>query len=65
MTSYYIGVDVGTASIRAGLVRQDGVLVCHSNRPIEIWHYDQDYYEQSSDDIWKNVCETVKVFFVN
>lgn len=61
MSIYYIGVDVGTASVRAGLVRKDGVLVCHSNRAIEICHYENDFYEQSSLEVWEKVCQVVKV----
>ena len=58
---YYIGVDVGTASVRAALVSSDGKIVCSASRPIQIWQPQPDYYEQSSEDIWQNVCTVVKV----
>ncbi|XP_031557466.1 FGGY carbohydrate kinase domain-containing protein-like isoform X2 [Actinia tenebrosa] len=60
MDSYYIGVDVGTSSVRAGLVSSNGRLIDYCSRPLQIWHYGSDYYEQSSKEIWTNVCEVVK-----
>ena len=62
MSPYYIGVDVGTASVRAGLVTAEGAVVKNSTRPIEIWHDEGHFYEQSSDNIWEKLCEVVKVF---
>ncbi|KAJ7330599.1 hypothetical protein OS493_022214 [Desmophyllum pertusum] len=58
--SYYIGVDVGTASVRAALVASDGKIVSCASRPLQIWQPLPDYYEQSSEDIWSNVCLVVK-----
>lgn len=58
---YYIGVDVGTGSVRAALVSSDGKIVSSATRPLQIWRPLPDYYEQSSEDIWKNVCTVVKV----
>lgn len=59
--TYYIGVDVGTASVRAALVTSDGKIVTCATRPLQIWKPLPDYYEQSSEDIWSNVCSVVKV----
>ena len=58
---YYIGVDVGTASVRAALVASDGKIVSCATRPLQIWQPLPDYYEQSSEDVWSNVCLVVKV----
>ena len=58
---YYIGVDVGTASVRAALVASDGKIVSCATRPLQIWQPLPDYYEQSSQDVWRNVCLVVKV----
>ena len=58
---YYIGVDVGTASVRAALVASDGKIVSCATRPLQIWQPLPDYYEQSSEDVWRNVCLVVKV----
>lgn len=57
---YYIGVDVGTVSVRSALFDNSGRLVKESNRVIQIWSPKPDYYEQSSDDIWNGVLHTVK-----
>ena len=61
MESYYIGVDVGTASVRAALITHDGRIVSSATKPLQIWQPLTDYYEQSSEDVWRNVCLVVKV----
>ena len=58
---YYIGVDVGTASVRAALVSSNGKIVSSAIRPLKIWKSQPNYFEQSSEDIWRNVCTVVKV----
>ena len=58
---FYIGIDVGTASVRAALVSGDGKIVSSASRALQIWHSLPDFYEQSSEDIWENVCAVVKV----
>ena len=63
MASYYIGVDVGTTSVRACtmLLQNWNVRVIDtSTREIEIWNELPDHYEQSSDDIWAAVVTCVK-----
>ncbi|KAM7444684.1 hypothetical protein ABFA07_006777 [Porites harrisoni] len=57
---YYIGVDVGTASVRAALVSSNGKIVSSAIRPLKIWKSQPNYFEQSSEDIWGNVCTVVK-----
>ena len=58
---YYVGVDVGTASVRAALVSRNGKIVSSAIRPLKIWKSQPNYFEQSSEDIWRNVCTVVKV----
>ncbi len=58
---YYIGVDVGTASVRAGLVDSRGTLVTTATQPIKIVEPQPDFYEQSTEDIWQSCCSVVKV----
>ncbi|XP_050978967.1 FGGY carbohydrate kinase domain-containing protein [Labeo rohita] len=60
MSSYYVGVDVGTASVRAALVTRDGHVKHTAEEPIDIWEPCADHYEQSSEDIWSKCCRTVK-----
>jgi D-ribulokinase len=50
-----IGVDVGTADVRAGLFDAHGALLATARRPIAVWHEAGDIVEQSSADIW-NAC---------
>lgn len=56
---YYIGVDVGSGSVRACLV-QDGVLLAESERPISREELKPNHITQSSVLIWKMICNTVQ-----
>ena len=56
----YIGIDVGTGSVRAALVSDIGQVLHTSVMPIKIHNPKQDFYEQSSTDIWGAVCHTVR-----
>ncbi|KAI0699834.1 Pentulose kinase [Cytidiella melzeri] len=60
--AYYIGVDVGTGSARAALVKQDGTLVASSTVETQTWRDPQDHriFEQSTTDIWNAISKTVK-----
>ena len=60
--SYFVGVDVGTRSVRAGLVAPDGRVVKSLSRDIQIWRPGPDMYEQSSQDVWHNLCIAIKVY---
>jgi FGGY-family pentulose kinase len=60
MTPSYVGVDVGTGSARAGVFDRDGVLLGQASHPIQLWRPEQDFAEQSSDDIWAAVCQAVR-----
>jgi len=53
----FIGVDVGTASARAGIFDRDGRLLATARHPIQLWHEPGDIVEQSSEDIWQ-ACAT-------
>uniref|UniRef100_A0ABM5G813 FGGY carbohydrate kinase domain-containing protein isoform X3 n=1 Tax=Pogona vitticeps TaxID=103695 RepID=A0ABM5G813_9SAUR len=58
--NYYVGIDVGTVSVRAAVVDQFGTLVAYADQPIQIWAPQPDHYEQSSDDIWAACCTVTK-----
>ena len=60
MEQAFIGVDVGTASARAGMFAADGRLLATARRPIAIWHEAGDIVEQSSADIWTACTEAVR-----
>lgn len=51
MASYFIGVDVGTGSARAGVFDLNGRMVGQASRAIEIYRPQADFVEQSSDNI--------------
>lgn len=57
---YYVGVDVGSGSVRAALVTRDGCVKATAEESITVWTPQPDYYEQSSEDIWRKCCNTVK-----
>lgn len=58
---YYVGVDVGTASVRAALVSRSGLLKSIAQEPISIWEPHTHHYVQSSTEIWEKCCTVVKV----
>lgn len=60
MTQYFLGVDVGTGSARAGLFDAAGDMLSSAKRDIKIWHEADNIVEQSSNDIWQAVCESVR-----
>ncbi|BFZ16497.1 hypothetical protein BsWGS_19536 [Bradybaena similaris] len=60
MADYYIGVDVGTASVRACVVDAVGQILSVAVEEITIWNPQPDHYQQSSDEIWSAVIKTVR-----
>lgn len=58
---YYVGIDVGTGSVRAALVDQRGILLAFAERPIKKWEPQFNHHEQSSEDIWAACCHVTKV----
>ena len=57
---YYIGIDVGTGSARAGVFDNSGRMIAMAAQDIETWHPQAEYAEQSSDDIWRACCSAVR-----
>lgn len=56
----YVGVDVGTGSARAGVFTATGDLLGSHKTDIRLWRAQGDIAEQSSDDIWRAVCGSVR-----
>jgi D-ribulokinase len=56
----FIGVDVGTASARAGVFDERGRLLATARHPIAIWREPGDIVEQSSEDIWSACVSAVR-----
>ncbi|OWF34919.1 FGGY carbohydrate kinase domain-containing protein-like [Mizuhopecten yessoensis] len=57
---YYLGVDVGTGSVRSALVSGQGRVVSIATKSIKIWSPQTNHYEQSSKNVWSAVVETVQ-----
>src|SRR6185503_18526903 len=49
---HYLGVDVGTGSVRAAIFDASGARAGLGVAPIRIFRPEEDFVEQSSDDIW-------------
>ena len=60
MARYYVGIDVGTGSARAGIFDEHGQRVGLASRAIQTWRPRPDFVEQSSDDIWRACAEAVQ-----
>jgi FGGY-family pentulose kinase len=51
--AFYLGIDVGTGSVRAGIFDAAGVMRGTGFREILLFRPQEDFVEQSSDDIWR------------
>ena len=60
MSEYFIGIDVGTGSARAGIFTENGKMLSAASKEIRMWKYENDFVEQSSNDIWASICYSVK-----
>ncbi len=56
----YLGVDVGTGSVRAGLFDGQGARRGLGVSEIRTWREGADFVEQSSDDIWRAAGDAVR-----
>lgn len=63
-SNYFIGVDVGSGSVRAALVTSNGCVKKVAVKEIQTWKPKVDHFEQSSNDIWMKCLETIKVITV-
>lgn len=59
-TVYFLGIDVGTGSARAGVFDVAGTLLGSAKNDIKLFRNGPHVAEQSSDDIWDCVCASVK-----
>jgi FGGY-family pentulose kinase len=56
----FLGIDVGTGSVRAALFDGAGQRIGLATHAIQIWRPRDDFVEQSSDDIWLAVSSAVR-----
>jgi FGGY-family pentulose kinase len=57
---YFLGIDVGTGSARAGIFDARGKSMSQAVHPITTWRPKTDFVQQSSEDIWQACCIVVK-----
>ena len=57
---FYLGVDVGTGSARAGVFRSDGRMVGSGTHPIRAWKPKPGFMEQSTEDIWQSCARAIR-----
>ena len=53
LAEYFLGVDVGTGSARAGIFDATGKMLGAASEAIQIFRPQEDFVEQSSQDIWR------------
>lgn len=61
-SQFFLGVDVGTSSVRALLINGRGKRIALIDKPIKIWSSPDimvGHYEQSTEDIWASVVKCV------
>jgi len=58
--SAFLGIDVGTGSVRAALFDARGRRLGLGTHPIQMWRPKDDFVEQSSDDIWRAAAAAVR-----
>ncbi|MDG1702303.1 MAG: FGGY-family carbohydrate kinase [Opitutae bacterium] len=54
--NYFLGIDIGTGSARAGIFDEHGQLIGHAVESIKTWKPKADFVEQSSENIWEAIC---------
>jgi D-ribulokinase len=58
--SHFLGIDVGTGSARAGVFDSAGTMLASAKRDIALFIEPGEIAEQSSEDIWRAVCASVR-----
>ncbi|EMF11441.1 ribulokinase [Sphaerulina musiva SO2202] len=58
--NHYIGIDVGTGSARACIMNDRGDIVGLASENIGLWQPETGFYEQSTTNIWKCICNSIQ-----
>jgi len=57
---YFVGVDVGTGSARAGVFDSTGKKLGSASHDIDTYLPEANFVQQSSENIWQAVCQSVR-----
>ena len=57
---YFIGIDVGTGSARAGIFDQKGRLIADASKAISLFRPQPHFAQQSSKNIWQSIVSSVR-----
>lgn len=57
---HYLGIDVGTGSVRAAIFDHRGTRLGMGVHPITLHRPEADFVEQSSDEIWEAACKATR-----
>ncbi len=60
MDKIFLGIDIGTGSVRVGAFDRYGSLKAKSEHPIKIWKPKPGFVEQSSENIWKATVKATR-----
>lgn len=60
-TKYYVGVHLKCELIKVSLIDNNKNVVKEKTESLIVYNPQDDYFEQSSEIIWKKICFTVKV----
>ncbi|WP_265499840.1 FGGY-family carbohydrate kinase [Paracoccus beibuensis] len=60
MSRHFVGIDVGTGSARAGVFDAAGAMLASAKRDIDLHRPSGDIAEQSSEQVWTAVCQSVR-----
>lgn len=60
MDGFYIGIDVGTGSARAGVFDAGGTMLASAKHDILLFRDDNGHVEQASAQIWDAVCAAIR-----
>lgn len=56
----FVGLDIGSSSVRAGIFTADGQRLAFAERAIEQFHPRQGFVEQSSENIWSGCAQAIR-----
>jgi len=60
MEKIFLGIDVGTGSVRVGAFNRAGKMRGKGEHPIQIWRPRPEFVEQSSEDIWEATARAAR-----